>query len=349
MHGQLENCKCFVCGQDACKQLDYDDMTVFYICPICGRFEIHHDLSSDKINFDLNHLSTYLLYNGFKNKNYERRYFTTRDKDWCDKWSQKYKQGDFTHGHPVFLSNENVENWYPKSFAEKIDKIMLYLSKCIKHIGDDIVLNSEEAFSALFVDRYDYNETEYKYIPRDLSGIKKQARYMLEYLASRNYIHQSKNANWWNDTNDSITLSLLPDGYARIDELQKNTANGKNVLVAMKFGNDTKELREAIRSGISQAGYIAIFIDEVQHNDFITPELLKYIRNSKFVVVDLTHKNNGAYFEEGYAMGLGKPVIQLCKNGVSLHFDIAQKNTIMWDNETDIPLRLKNRIIATID
>ena len=51
MHGQLENCKCFVCGQDACKQLDYDDMTVFYICPICGRFEIHHDLSSDKINF----------------------------------------------------------------------------------------------------------------------------------------------------------------------------------------------------------------------------------------------------------------------------------------------------------
>lgn len=93
----------------------------------------------------------------------------------------------------------------------------------------------------------------------------------------------------------------------------------------MKFGDDTKELREAIRSGISEAGYIAIFIDEVQHNDFITPELLKYIRNSKFVVVDLTHKNNGAYFEEGYAMGLGKPVIQLCKNGVSLHFDIAQK------------------------
>ena len=170
-------------------------MTVFYICPICGRFEIHHDLSSDKINFDLNHLSAYLIYNGFKNKNYERRYFTTRDKDWCDKWSQKYKQGDFTHGHPVFLSKENVENWYPKSFAEKIDKIMLYLATCIRHIGDDIVLSSEEAFSALFVDRYDYNETEYKYIPRDLSGIKKQARYMLEYLASRNYIHQNKNAN----------------------------------------------------------------------------------------------------------------------------------------------------------
>ena len=67
------------------------------------------------------------------------------------------------------------------------------------------------------------------------------------------------------------------------------------------------------------------------------------------MVVDLTHKNNGAYFEEGYAMGLGKPVIQLCKKGTKLHFDIAQKNTIMWETEDDIPLLLCNRIKATID
>jgi hypothetical protein len=47
-------------------------------------------------------------------------------------------------------------------------------------------------------------------------------------------------------------------------------------------------------------------------------------------------------------MGLGKTVIQLCKKGVELHFDIAQINTIMWEDEKDIPLRLKNRIEATI-
>ena len=60
------------------------------------------------------------------------------------------------------------------------------------------------------------------------------------------------------------------------------------------------------------------------------------------MVVDLTHQNNGAYFEEGYAMGLGKPVIQLCRKDTKLHFDIAQKNTIIWDSEADIPLRLAN-------
>lgn len=48
-------------------------------------------------------------------------------------------------------------------------------------------------------------------------------------------------------------------------------------------------------------------------------------------------------------MGLGKVVIQLCKKGTILHFDIAQKNTIIWENEDAIPERLSNRIRASID
>ena len=122
----------------------------------------------------------------------------------------------------------------------------------------------------------------------------------------------------------------------------------KSALVAMAFNEKTLKLREAIRKGIQDAGYLAVFIDEVEHNDFITPELLKHIEDSKFVVVDLLHQNNGAYFEEGYAMGIGKPVIQLCKQDVKLHFDIAQKNTIIWSNESEISDRLKRRILATI-
>lgn len=39
----------------------------------------------------------------------------------------------------------------------------------------------------------------------------------------------------------------------------------------------------------------------------------------------------------------------LCQKDARLHFDIAQKNTIMWDTEESIPLMLKNRIVATID
>ena len=143
-------------------------------------------------------------------------------------------------------------------------------------------------------------------------------------------------------------ICLLPAGYARVDSLLKNDATNKNVFVAMQFGEETKELREKIREGINAAGYSDVFIDEVPHNNLITPEILKRIRDSKFVVSELTHGNQGAYFEAGYATGLGKQVIQLCKEGVKIHFDLAQKNTIFWNDEAEIPEWLEKRIRATI-
>ena len=91
-----------------------------------------------------------------------------------------------------------------------------------------------------------------------------------------------------------------------------------------------------IRQGIMPVGYVAIFIDEVEHIDSITPELLKYIKDSKLTVVYLSHQNNGAYLKK-VRDGLGKPVIQLCKKDVRLYFDIAQENTIIREIVEEIP------------
>ena len=341
---QMEsNGTCFVCGTKAYMQHSMDPVKYFYSCPICGRYEYYVQFA-ELTEFNLNHLSSYLLYNGFKESMKEYRYFTTMSKERCDEYKKNFEHGDVTHGHPVRLENENVENWYPKTFAEKVDNILLHLNSRIRHMGEYVKLPKEEMISCLFVDRYDYKDGNHK--KRTDDAIQAQMNYMIKFLVDRNYILSPQS---WNGGENDRPITLSPEGYARVDAIQKNTANGKNVLVAMKFGDDTKKLREMIRQGIMSAGYVAIFIDEVEHNDFITPELLKYIRDSKFVVVDLSHQNNGAYFEEGYAMGLGKPVIQLCKKDVRLHFDIAQKNTIIWETEEEIPERLKNRIIATID
>jgi hypothetical protein len=56
------------------------------------------------------------------------------------------------------------------------------------------------------------------------------------------------------------------------------------------------------------------------------------------------------YFEAGYAMPLGLPVIWLCqeddKNRV--HFDTRQYNHIFWKDIEDLRTQLRNRILATI-
>ena len=37
------------------------------------------------------------------------------------------------------------------------------------------------------------------------------------------------------------------------------------------------------------------------------------IRASRFVICDLTHGNRGAYWEAGFAEGIGRPVIFVCE------------------------------------
>jgi nucleoside 2-deoxyribosyltransferase len=52
------------------------------------------------------------------------------------------------------------------------------------------------------------------------------------------------------------------------------------------------------------------------------------------VLVDLTHENAGAYWEAGYAEGLGKPVLYICErtkfDEKKTHFDTNHCTTVLW-------------------
>lgn len=340
----MDTIECPVCGYPSAeKQATYDPVTVFYMCPVCGRYEFS-ETEIMRPSLDKTKLASFLYYKGFRRRkdlSTEYRYHTTLSKEKCDEYVKDFKNGDIKHGHPVHMDNDIIHAWYPTSFAEKIDMILLKLAELSDYVGQEIRISKYELYGLMFVEHYKSGEKE-MLADNDMS---KQAFFIENYLIEMGYIKGSPTIS--GDQAGEITIT--PSGYQRIDLLRRNTGEGRNVLVAMKFGDDTKNLREAIKRGIRDAGYNPILIDEVEHNELITPELLSHIKNSKFVVVDLTHQNNGTYFEEGYAMGLGKPVIQLCQSGTKLHFDIAQKNTIIWDTESDIPLRLKNRIKATIE
>ena len=148
-------------------------------------------------------------------------------------------------------------------------------------------------------------------------------------------------------------FTLSAKAYARIYDLQKNQSNNKNVFIAMKFGEETLDLRDALKQAISKAGYLPVLIDEVQYNGQIVPEMLYQIRESRFVIAELSHHNNGAYYEAGYALGLGKEVIHICEEeamGSKLHFDVKQVNTITYkaDDLDGLKERLTKRIQATI-
>ena len=74
------------------------------------------------------------------------------------------------------------------------------------------------------------------------------------------------------------------------------------------------------------------------------------IKESRFLIADVTEQRQAVYFEAGYAMGIGLPVIWTCKESdiKKCCFDTRQYNHIFWKDAEDLRTQLKERILATI-
>lgn len=318
--------KCPVCKGKAAvystENLDYKLVE----CDTCGRFEI--PILDPKIMaaFNLDKLASYLYYKGKIDQQAKvnpKHFNFIGEKSRFEEECEKYP--DCFH-----VTNDIVEIWFPKTFSEKVDMFLLGLSYKATYIGDAVSLTNDQIYSACFVIRNS-----------DDKIMKRQVDYFFEYMTSEKYIDAS-----------NAKIMILPKGLKRIDELQKNIAkNSKSVFIAMSFDKKMSKVCTAIKEAISEAGFNPRIMNEIEHNHQIVPEMLYEIRQAKFVVAELTNHNNGAYFEAGYALGIGKEVIQVCKKksfDQDGHFDVKQINTILWNSIDELKTALVNRIKATI-
>ena len=133
-------------------------------------------------------------------------------------------------------------------------------------------------------------------------------------------------------------------------EIMKDWVTGRKVFVAMWFDPKMSTARKTIEKAVRDYGFEPAFIDEKQHNNQIVPEIFREIEESVFVIADLTGSRAGVYYEAGYAAAKGKQVILSCEGTQkgTVHFDVAQINTIFWEDEADLYVRLVKRIKSTI-
>lgn len=127
--------------------------------------------------------------------------------------------------------------------------------------------------------------------------------------------------------------------------------NSRTAFVAMHFdANLNSAFSEGIEPAIREAGYEPLRVDRVHHNDQISDRIIVEIRRSRFLIADVTDQRQGVYFEAGFAMALGLPVIWSCREDdlKNVHFDTRQYNHIVWKEPADLRRQLHDRIVATI-
>lgn len=103
----------------------------------------------------------------------------------------------------------------------------------------------------------------------------------------------------------------------------------------MSFSENLRPIWEGpIYNAIKKAGYKPYRVDAEPHIDRIDFKIISEIKNSRFLLADVTEHKLGVYFEAGYALGLGLPVIWCVRKDEleKAHFDTRQYRHIVWES-----------------
>lgn len=147
---------------------------------------------------------------------------------------------------------------------------------------------------------------------------------------------------------------LTMRGWDRYAQLKRSAADSHLAFMAMEFDDPVLDhmYLNVFKPAVKQTGFELRRVDEKPKAGSIDNRLRVEIRRSRFLVADLTNDNSGAYWEAGYAEGLGRHVFFTCLDAEEqrAHFDARQQYIVFWRPEESgtAAQRLKDTIRATI-
>lgn len=180
--------------------------------------------------------------------------------------------------------------------------------------------------------------------------------YLLNYLRDSGWLdHTGTNNRIFNETGLAQGVVTVA-GFNQIAELV-SAIDSTQAFVAMWFNPEVRQVYDqGIIPAVEAAGFTPYRVDQEDFLGKIDDQIIAEIRRSRFLIADMTHGDEGArgsvYFEAGFALGLGIPVIYTCRSDMydDLHFDTRQYPHIEWKREDIESFRqnLENRIRASI-
>jgi len=296
------------------------------VCHICNS-----EAQITRINFNLEFVecircSSYNLSKDAKSLNIPTEEKRIAISHWIRKKSENKEPINISHSILKILIEE-AELPNPN---EQVNNLIRWLGKNIKYYNETKKVSSKILASVIGV--------------KDKKGI----LYVAGHLQDNNFLTFNTDYKLESD----IKFQLTFKGWEKYEELKHPDIISGYAFMAMQYKDkEHNEIyKKYFKKAVKQTGFELRRLDEVLTAGLIDNQLRVEIMNCQFLLADLTNDNNGAYWEAGFAEGLGKPVIYLCEkkhfDNFKTHFDTSHHTTIIWEKDK-IELAMKN-LKATI-
>ncbi|HEX8195556.1 MAG TPA: hypothetical protein VF571_05035 [Pyrinomonadaceae bacterium] len=211
----------------------------------------------------------------------------------------------------------------PKNPLESVDRILLYVSRKASENSGTVRLDVKDS-----VIGYAKDVIEFHY-----------------------FLNLARELKYFQEIGDLYLCRITSKGWERVIELSKHQIDSDQAFVAMSYDPNLEEAwKSGLKPALIETGYSPIRMKDIEYNDKIDDRIVAEIRNSGLLVAEFTGQRAGVYFEAGLAMGIGIPVIWICKETdvENLHFDTRQYNYITWVSFDELKEKLIYRIKATL-
>ncbi len=148
-------------------------------------------------------------------------------------------------------------------------------------------------------------------------------------------------------------VRLTKQGWERYAQLEAERPKSTAAFVAMWFASEMEpSYDDGFYPALYDLGYDPIRVDREEYLGKIDDFIVASIRKSGLLVADFTGMRTGVFFEAGFGLGLGIPVVWTCREDslskLGEHFDTRQFNHLPWKDPADLKARLRTRIEAAV-
>lgn len=236
-------------------------------------------------------------------------------------------------GSRQFLNTKNVDAilgspLVPRDPLDQMDCILLYMHRKSDQAGAPLRFTASDC-------------------PIAYAKTSSELEYLLDQMVALGYIERI------GQPGSGLLIAgfhrISTNGWKRLRSIKERLPDSRQAFVAMWFADEmTSFWEEGFKPALEATRYEALRIDLLEHNDKICDRILVEIRKSRMLVADFTGSRAGVYFEAGFALGLGIPVIWTCRQDhvSQLHFDTRQYNHLLYDTPAELKGKLADRIGA---